>query len=120
MRRVYSLIRPLRIGFRRICCGSMSVTAAGCASRSLPGTCWAMPWCGRVRVTHRFHPLFGRDFGFVAHRHNWDEDRVHLHDENGVLFSLPTGWTDVSPVLSWSSRTGAARSQLAACRRWRI
>ncbi len=30
-----------------------------------------------MRVTHRFHPLFGRDFEFVAHRHNWGEDRVH-------------------------------------------
>jgi hypothetical protein len=48
-----------------------------------------------VRVTHRFHPLFGRDFEFVAHRHNWGEDRVHLHDADGVLFSLPAGWTDV-------------------------
>jgi hypothetical protein len=51
-----------------------------------------------VRVTHRFHPLFGRDFEFVVHRHNWGEDRVHLHDENGELFSLPAGWTDAAPV----------------------
>jgi hypothetical protein len=51
-----------------------------------------------VRVTHQFHPLFGRNFEFVAHRHNWGEDRVHLHDENGVLFSLPAGWTDVVPA----------------------
>ena len=49
-------------------------------------------------MTHRFHPLFGLDFEFVAHRHNWGEDRVHLHDENGVLFSLPAGWTDVVPA----------------------
>jgi hypothetical protein len=47
-------------------------------------------------VTHRFHPLFGQDFEFVAHRHNWGEDRVHLHDADGVLFSLPAGWTDVA------------------------
>jgi hypothetical protein len=51
-----------------------------------------------VRVTHRFHPLFGRDFEFVVHRHNWGEDRVHLRDENGELFSLPAGWTDVVPA----------------------
>jgi Family of unknown function (DUF5372) len=44
-----------------------------------------------VRVTHRFHPLFGQDFEFVAHRQNWGEDRVHLHDEDGVLLSLPAG-----------------------------
>ena len=37
-----------------------------------------------------------RDFEFVAHRQNWGEDRVHLHDENGQLFSLPAGWTDVA------------------------
>jgi hypothetical protein len=51
-----------------------------------------------VRVTHRFHPLFGRDFELVAHRQNWGEDRVHLHDEDGELFSLPAGWTDVAPT----------------------
>jgi hypothetical protein len=49
-------------------------------------------------VTHLFHPLSGRDFEFVAHRQNWGEDRVHLHDENGALFSLPAGWTDVAPA----------------------
>jgi len=51
-----------------------------------------------VRVTHRFHPLFGRDFEFVAHRQNWGEDRVHLHDEDGALFSLPAGWTDLAAI----------------------
>jgi Family of unknown function (DUF5372) len=45
-------------------------------------------------VTHPFHPLCGRDFEFVAYRQNWGEDRVHLHDENGQLFSLPAAWTD--------------------------
>ena len=49
-------------------------------------------------MTHRFHPLFGRDFEFVAYRQNWGEDRVHLHDANGELFSLPAGWTDVAPA----------------------
>jgi hypothetical protein len=49
-----------------------------------------------VRVTHRFHPLSGRDFELVVLRQNWGEDRVHLRDENGVLFSLPAGWTDAA------------------------
>ncbi len=49
-------------------------------------------------MTHPFHPLAGRDFEFVAYRQNWGEDRVHLHDENGQLFSLPAGWTDVAAV----------------------
>lgn len=49
-------------------------------------------------MTHPFHPLCGRDFEFVAYRQNWGEDRVHLHDENGQLFSLPAAWTDVASV----------------------
>ena len=49
-------------------------------------------------MTHPFHPLAGRDFEFVAYRQNWGEDRVHLHDETGQLFSLPAGWTDVAPA----------------------
>jgi hypothetical protein len=49
-----------------------------------------------VRVTHPFHPLAGRDFEFIEHRQNWGEDRVHLHDENGQLFSLPAAWTDAA------------------------
>ena len=47
-------------------------------------------------MTHPFHPLSGRDFEFVAYRQNWGEDRVHLHGENGQLFALPAGWTDVA------------------------
>jgi hypothetical protein len=49
-----------------------------------------------VRVTHPFHPLYGREFELVVCRQNWGEDRVHLHDENGQLFSLPAGWTDAA------------------------
>jgi uncharacterized protein DUF5372 len=49
-------------------------------------------------VTHPFHPLAGQDFEFVAFRQNWGEDRVHLRDESGQLFSLPAGWTDVAAV----------------------
>src|SRR4029077_7833782 len=52
----------------------------------------------RVRVTHRFHPLSGRDFEFVVHRRNWGEDRVYCRDEDGELFSLPAAWTDVAPA----------------------
>ena len=51
-----------------------------------------------MRVTHLFHPLAGRDFEFVEHRQNWGEDRVFLRDEDGELFSLLAGWTDIVPA----------------------
>jgi Family of unknown function (DUF5372) len=51
-----------------------------------------------VGVTHRFHPLFGGEFEFVEHRQNWGEDRVHMRDADGRLFSLPAAWTDAVAV----------------------
>jgi hypothetical protein len=47
-----------------------------------------------VRVTHRFHPWFGREFEFVKRRKNWRDDRVYFFDDAGGLASLPAGWTD--------------------------
>jgi hypothetical protein len=50
-------------------------------------------------VTHRFHPLSGRDFEFVVHRRNWGEDWVYCRDADGELFSFPAAWTDAAPVV---------------------
>jgi 3,4-dihydroxy 2-butanone 4-phosphate synthase len=44
----YSLIRPLRTGFRRICPVPGVVWVAESVWRSLAGTRWAMPWWGRA------------------------------------------------------------------------
>jgi hypothetical protein len=48
-----------------------------------------------VRVTHRFHPLFGREFEFVKRRRNWRSDRVYFFGDAGELVSLPAEWTDL-------------------------
>ena len=48
-----------------------------------------------VRVTHRFHPWFGRELEFVVRRQSWGEDRVCVRDEHGQVRSLPAAWTDV-------------------------
>jgi hypothetical protein len=49
-----------------------------------------------VRVTHRFHPLFGGEFEFVKRHKNWASDRVYVFDCGGRLLSLPVEWTDLS------------------------
>jgi hypothetical protein len=49
-----------------------------------------------VRVTHPFHPLFGRELEFVKRRRNWRADRVYVFDLEGLLVSLPVEWTDVA------------------------
>jgi len=46
-------------------------------------------------VVHPYHPLFGREFRVADYRHNWGEDRVYFHRPNGVLASIPTGWTSL-------------------------
>jgi hypothetical protein len=51
----------------------------------------------RFRVTHPFHPWFGREFALVTYRQNWGEDRVYFHDDAGQLIGLPARWTSVCP-----------------------
>ncbi|WP_414637418.1 DUF5372 family protein [Actinophytocola sp.] len=40
-------------------------------------------------MTHRFHPLFGREFEFVVHRHNWAEDRVYCRRFGSAIRPSP-------------------------------
>ena len=68
---------------------------------------------GPVRVTHPFHPLFGRELDVVVHRHNWGEDRVYFLDGRGHLTSLPAGWTSVVPEDAFVA-VAAGRSRFRA------
>jgi hypothetical protein len=51
-----------------------------------------------VRVTHRFHPLFGRELEFVKRRRNYGDDLVYVYGLDGELLPLPAQWTDVVPA----------------------
>jgi len=48
-----------------------------------------------IRITHPFHPLFGREIDVVERRHQWGEDRIFYRDPDGYLLSLPWRWTSV-------------------------
>lgn len=50
-----------------------------------------------IRITHPFHPLFGHELDFVAHRVHWGEDRVFYRDDEGHLASMPARWTSLGP-----------------------
>ena len=63
-----------------------------------------------VRVTHPFHPLLGQVLDIVVHRHNWGEDRVYYRDGQGLVTSLPAGWTSVVPADAFVA-VGAGRSR---------
>ena len=47
-------------------------------------------------MTHRFHPLFGREFIFAGVRQTWGENRVFFLDDEGSQHSMPVGWTDAA------------------------
>jgi hypothetical protein len=48
-------------------------------------------------VTHPFHPLCGCEFDLVTYRHNWGEDRVYFHDDQGQLRAISATWTSLEP-----------------------
>ncbi len=33
----------------------------------------------------------------MTYRHNWGEDRVYFHDDQGRLKALSAGWTSIGP-----------------------
>jgi hypothetical protein len=49
-------------------------------------------------VTHRFHPLFGRELEFVKRRKNYGDDLVYVYGMDGELLPLPAQWTDAVPA----------------------
>jgi len=49
------------------------------------------------RITHVFHPHYGRDFTLVDRRNAWGEDRVFFHDDAGKLRRVPAAWTSAAP-----------------------
>ena len=68
----------------------------------------------RIRITHPFHPLFGREFDLVTYRNTWFEERVYFYDAEGNHLHLPARWTDVfdpDPFVVISA--GRARFRLA-------
>jgi len=50
--------------------------------------------CRRVRITHPFHPLKGRQFDLVEHRCIYAESYVYFQDDCGQLREIPSSWTD--------------------------
>ncbi|WP_165422343.1 MULTISPECIES: DUF5372 family protein [Rhizobium] len=48
-----------------------------------------------MRVTHPFHPLFGRQLPCVGERANSQGKRLLLQTDDGATWSVPPQWTDL-------------------------
>ncbi len=49
----------------------------------------------RVRITHPFHPLFGREYSLVEYRWGWGRKQAVFYDENDELIAVPVDWTSL-------------------------
>ena len=49
-----------------------------------------------VRVTHPFHPLFGRQLPCVGKRYNRYGKRLLLQVDDAAVWSVPPQWTDLA------------------------
>ena len=61
---------------------------------------------GRFRITHPFHPQFGKEYDIVARHHNWGEDRVFYYDPDGRLKSFLANVTDLYPIDAFARVSG--------------
>jgi uncharacterized protein DUF5372 len=48
----------------------------------------------RIRITHPFHPLSGKQFDLLEYRRLYSEGYVWFHDDCGQLRIIPAIWTD--------------------------
>lgn len=49
------------------------------------------------RITHPFHPDFGREFELERYHCAKDEDWVLSRNEDGCRITFPARWTDIIP-----------------------
>jgi Family of unknown function (DUF5372) len=52
----------------------------------------------KIRITHPFHPLYGRKLQLISRRRHWGEDRLLYPDESGRLRWIAAAWTDIEPA----------------------
>jgi len=67
----------------------------------------------RVRITHPFHPLSGREYRLVEYRRDWGREQAVFYDENEELIAVPVDWTDLTetadPFVTLSEGRALAR-----------
>jgi uncharacterized protein DUF5372 len=48
----------------------------------------------RIRITHPFHPLSGKQFDLLEHRRIYSESYLYFHDDCDEVRVIPAIWTD--------------------------
>ena len=64
--------------------------------------------CLKVRITHPFHPMAGKEFELVCRRLHWGEDRVVYACPDGTLRSIAASLTDVEPLDEFRRAAGGS------------
>jgi len=50
----------------------------------------------KIRITHRFHPLFNQEFDLVSYRRTWLKETIDCFDKNKKLITVLLDWTDAA------------------------
>ena len=75
------------------CHGRSCCSAFSSAQPNAPGTDDPVR---RIRITHPFHPLQGREFVLVDERRSRHGDRVWYEGADGSVRTVPKGWTSLA------------------------
>ena len=90
-------VRPAQLHGRTLPCGNSRPISPPCHWSGQSTTLDKQSSHKYFRVSHPFHPLFGREFQLADWRHNWTEDRVYFRGPDERLTSIPSHWTDLLP-----------------------
>ena len=62
-------------------------------STNRPTACRPKEFASPVRITHPFHPLFGKEIHCIERRVTYGDDLLFYRDHLGTVTSVPTRWT---------------------------
>jgi len=69
----------------------------------------------RIRITHPFHPLSGKQFDLLEHRRIYSESYIYFHDDCDEMRVIPAIWTDFVKMDAFVEMAAGTSPLHAAC-----
>jgi len=52
----------------------------------------------QFKITHQFHPEYGKTYELIDYRNSWNRKTVNYFDEHGICRSISLEWTDAAGI----------------------
>jgi Family of unknown function (DUF5372) len=69
----------------------------------------------RIRITHPFHPLSGKQFALLEYRRIYSESYIYFQDDCNQTRVIPAIWTDFVKMDAFVELAAGASPLHAAC-----